>query len=159
MSDGSLGDVLHRWNSSYFSSLGLNARLELSDSVMRRPDHKSRIVRKPSVLYRSQEKRDRKREDRKFVMVVSKIESVSSPGVELHEVESEHGAVELPTSREPGTFETELPGDEKQSLSELATAEDKAKEDLADVLCGVAELPADVPVELPAGSTRKSQPL
>lgn len=151
-SQGSLGDVLHRWNASYFSSLGLHAQLELSDSVMRRPEHKSRIIRKPSLLYRGREQRDWKREDRKFVMVISRTDCEASPAGKLLEVGSESGKVELPTPREPRAFEVELPGEGGRSLAELETPEDKAKEDLADVLCGVAELPADVPLELPAGS-------
>ena len=47
-------------------------------------------------------------------------------------------------------------------LSELPENEDMTKEDLADVICGMAELPADTPVELPADGAdgkRRNDPI
>jgi hypothetical protein len=154
-SEGSLGGVLQQWNQSYFAPLGLCARLELSDSTLRKPRQKSTIMRRPSLTYNSREERERKNEDRKFVIVVAELVSNDTP-VGLHELMSEPDRTELPVPGDPRRYTTELPGDTRLHPLELPSNEDKAKEDLADIIYGVAELPADVPTGLPAGGVEKT---
>jgi hypothetical protein len=155
-SEGSLGGVLQQWNQSYFAPLGLCARLELSDSTLRKPRQKSTIMRRPSLTYNSREERERKNEDRKFVIVVAELVHNDTP-VELHELMGELYRAELPVPGDPRGYTSELPGDTKLHPLELPDNEDKAKEDLADVFCGISELPADVPTELPVGGVEKKR--
>jgi hypothetical protein len=146
-SEGSLGEVLQQWNQVYFEPLGLHARLELSDSAKRKPKNKSRVIRRPSLTYGSREEREWRNEDRKFVIVVA--ETVSDQiSAHAHELAATLDRAEV--SGDSREIMSELPADSKCRPSELPNNEDMAKEDLADVLCGVAELPADIPVELPA---------
>ena len=145
-SEGSLGGILQQWNKLYFEPLGLQARLELSDSANRKPKKKSRVIRRPSLTYSSREEREWRNEDRKFLIVVAEIVSEQT-SAHAHELAANLDRVELSgDSREI----PELPADSKVMLSELPNNEDMAKEDLADVICGMAELPADTPVELSA---------
>lgn len=150
-SPGSLGETLEHWNTSYFAPLGLRANLELSESAMRKPNHKSSIIRRPSLLYKEREERERRREDRKFVVVVTGLEHTTQSPAEIHELagDDNHRA-EMPVPNDPRCHTAELPGDMKLMPSELPTADDKAKEDLADIICGVHKAPGDMPVELPA---------
>ena len=145
-SEGSLGDVLQQWNQSYFEPLGLHATLELPDSAKRKPKKKSSFIRRPAVTYSTREEREWRNEDRKFVIVVA--ETVSDQtSANLHELAATLDRVEVSgDSRDI----SELPVESKLALSELPNNEDMAKEDLADVICGLAELPADTPLELPA---------
>lgn len=146
-SEGSLGDVLQQWNQSYFEPLGLHATLELSDSAKRKPKKKSSIIRRPAVTYSTREEREWRNEDRKFVVIVTEI--VSDHGsVNVHELAATLDRVEV--SGDSRAI-SELPAESKSGPLELPNNEDMAKEDMADVICGMAELPADTPVELPAG--------
>jgi hypothetical protein len=154
-SEGSLGGVLQRWNQSYFAPLGLCASLELSDSALRQPRQKSKIIRRPSLTYNSREERERKNEDRKFVIVVAELIDNDTP-TGLHELMGELDRVEMPVPGDPRGYTTELPGDTRLHSLELPNNEDKAKEDLADTVCGVAELPADVPIDFPAGGVKET---
>lgn len=150
-SEGSLGDTIQKWNETYFAQLGLCAQLTLSESAMRQPNHKSKIMRKPSLLYGNKEERERKKEDRKFVIVVSRVDDSGPSQRDAGELEGDTSVkAELPVADDPRTFKAELPGDLDHKPQELPTPKDQAKEDLADVYCKVAELPGDVPVELPA---------
>jgi len=148
-SQGSLGTVLEQWNQSYFAQLGLHASLELSDSAMRKPKRKSKVVRRPSLTYSSREERERKSEDRKFVIVVAEVAS-GETSTYVQELATNDDRVEMPVPDDSRGFMSELPGSSEFETSELPNNEDLAIEDSADVLCCVAELPADVPVELPA---------
>lgn len=121
---------------------------------MRKPKQKSKIIRRPSLTYSSREERERKTEDRKFVIVVE-LDNIDA-STEAHELEGEPGRAELPVPGDPCAFTAELPGDIRLNPLELPTSEDKSKEDRADIICGIAELPANVPVELPAGCTEKT---
>lgn len=125
---------------------------------MRKPKQKSKILRRPSLTYNSREERERKNEDRKFVIVVSELVDTNT-FTEAHELMGEPDtAAELPVPGDPRGYTSELPGDTGRDPSELPTSGDKAKEDLADVICGIAELAADVPVELPAVCAGKLEP-
>jgi len=148
-SPGSLGDTLEHWNTSYFGPLGLHAHLELSESAMRKPNQKSSIIRKPSILYKEREERERRREDRKFVVVVTGLSHTPPSPAEIHELAGENNhRMEMPVPNDPRCHTAELPGDTTLRPSELPTADDKAKEDLADIICGVHEVPGDTPAEL-----------
>lgn len=149
-----MGAILQQWNHSYFAPLGLHAKLELSDSAMRKPKQKSKIIRRPSLTYSSREERERKNEDRKFVIVIELIDFDTS--TEAHELAGEPDRSEMPVPNDPRAFTAELPGDTRLKPLELPTSEDKSNEDRADIICGIAELPANVPVELPAGCTEKT---
>jgi hypothetical protein len=138
--------VLQQWNQLYFEPLGLHVRLELSDSAMRRPKKKSRAIRRPSLTYSTREKREWKNEDRKFVMVVAEIVN-DQTSKHIHELAANLGRAEVPGDCK-GVV-SELPVENQLMPPELSNNEDMATEDLADVLCGMAELPADTPVELP----------
>jgi hypothetical protein len=142
-SPGSLGETLEHWNTSYFAPLGLCAHLELSDSAMRKPKQKSSIVRKPSLLYKERDERERKREDRKFVVVIAELGRTIQPPAEIHELAGDTHRAEMPVPGDPRCHTAELPGDAELRPSELPNADDKAKEDIADVICGVSEVPGD----------------
>lgn len=117
---------------------------------MRKPKHKSSVMRKPSLLYNTREERDRKREDRKFVIVVTGLENSSPSTADVHELPVDSDRAELPVPGDPRGYKAELSGDSGMKPSQLPTADDLAKEDLANIICGVAELPANVPAELSA---------
>ena len=68
----------------------------------------------------------------------------------MQELATNDDRAEMPVPDDARGFIIELPGSSKLETSELPNTEDLAVEDSADVVCGVAELPADVPVELPA---------
>lgn len=154
-SEGSLGDVLQQWNQSYFEPLGLHATLELSDSAKRKPKKKSSIIRRPAVTYSTREEREWRNEDRKFVVVVAEVVS-DQASTHVHELAATLDRVEV--SGDSRAI-SELPVESKSELSELPNNEDMAKEDLADVICGMAELPADTPVELSADSADGKRPV
>lgn len=122
---------------------------------MRKPKQKSKIMRRPSLTYSSREERDRKNEDRKFVIVVELIDTDTS--TEVHELVGDSIRAEMPVPGDPRGFTSELPADTRLRPLELPTIEDEAKEDRADIICGITELAADVPVELPTGCTEKTQ--
>jgi hypothetical protein len=149
-SQGSLGGVLEQWNQSYFAPLGLHARLELSDSAMRKSKKKSTVIRRPSLTYSSREEREWKNEDRKFVVVVAELVS-DETRAHTYELATDIDRAEMPVPSDPRALVTELPGDSNFRLAELPNNEDMAKEASTDVVCAMAELQADVPVELPAG--------
>ncbi|GAB7322439.1 hypothetical protein MBLNU13_g03381t1 [Cladosporium sp. NU13] len=157
-SDGSLGNVLQQWNQSYFQPLGLHATLELSDSAKRKPKKKSSIIRRPTATYSTREEREWRNEDRKFVVVVTEIIS-DQISAHIPELAADPDRVEVSSD---SRAIPELPVESKMILSELPNNEDMAKEDLTDVICGLAELPADTPVELPADgadSKRRIDPI
>ncbi|KAK1810687.1 hypothetical protein LTR12_014928 [Friedmanniomyces endolithicus] len=127
-SAGGLGDTLQQWNDSYFRERGIHVHLELSDSAKKKEDGRGGggTFRKPASLYSSREERDKKREDRKFVIVVTKLDHESQSTSALEQI-SEMAA--------------EGPG----AMGELPATE--------DAKYNVAELPGDtmiMPVELPA---------
>jgi hypothetical protein len=118
-----LGDVLQQWNELYFAPLGLCARLELSDSALRQPKQKSRIVRRPALTYISKEERERKDEDRKFVIIVAELVNNDIP-TEVHESMGEPNRVRMPrgcTSELPTHVPIELPAEsvEKTGLDDF----------------------------------------
>lgn len=157
-SEGSLGDVLQQWNQSYFEPLGLQARLELSDSANRKPKKKSRVIRRPSLTYSSREEREWRNEDRKFVIVIAEVVS-GQTSAHIHELAATPDRVEVSGDSEAIS---ELPVGNKVTLSELPNNKDIAQGNLADVMCGIAELPTDTLVELPADEVyvkRQSDPV
>jgi hypothetical protein len=156
-SKGSLGDVLQQWNQSYFAPLGLHARLELSDSAMRKSRKKSKVVRRPSLTYSSRDEREWKHEDRKFVVVVAELVHDETTAY-AHELATDSDRAGMPVPGDAREFVTELPGDSNSGPAELPNNEDMAKEDSADVLCAMAELPAAVPAELPGNYAYEQKP-
>lgn len=146
MSDGGLGDTLQQWNSTYFKDLGVFAHLELSEHATKRISDKSKLSkRRPGS--NSKEERERKKEERKFVLVLSRLDDNGVPTQALQELDATSDVVEMPASHDPTTFTAELPGDEGRMPVELPAG--LAPLDLKpDLPSGsIAELPADMPVE------------
>jgi hypothetical protein len=115
---------------------------------MRKPKQKSNIIRRPAFTYNNKEERERKNEDRKFVIVVAELVNIDTP-TEVHELMGEPDRANMPRE-----CDSELPRDAMLHQVELSYNEDKTQEDLASVIFGIAELP--VPVELPAESVEKT---
>lgn len=118
-SDGGLGDTLQQWNESYFRERGLLVHLELSESASKRAEEKSNKPRKPLSFY-AKDDRDRKREERKFVIVVTKLEDMEGATAramdavpEIHEAPAEGGSgiPEMPANDDAKFEVAELPGD------------------------------------------------
>ena len=151
MSQGSLGDVLQQWNQSYFAPLGLHARLELSDSAMRKAKKNSNVVRRPSLTYSSKEEREWRNEDRKFVVVVDELIS-DVTFAHVNELSADPDKTEKPVLGDPRGYVSELPGESRVEPLELASNGGMAKEKLVGIVSDMAELPANVPVELPVDS-------
>lgn len=128
MSDGGLGDMLKQWNVDYFSTIGLFAHMELSESAMKNPNQKSKTFQKAAWMYGSKDDQDRKKEERKFVIVVTKLDEEGQPTEAMKELE--------------------LEGTESKPV-EIGSSDISA----VPTLNTVAELPADedsvMPVELP----------
>jgi len=118
-SAGGLGDTLQQWNDSYFRERGIHVHLELSDSARKKEDGKGGggTFRKPASLYSSREERDKKREDRKFVIVVTKLDQEEGqPASALEQIsemaaEGPGGMGELPATEDAKYHVAELPGD------------------------------------------------
>ncbi|KAK5122279.1 hypothetical protein LTR85_004190 [Meristemomyces frigidus] len=121
-SDGGLGDTLQHWNESYFRGRGLFVHLELSESAMKRPEQQSRLFRKETHWYGTKEEKDRKRAERKFVLVVTRLDGDGEPTEALHELSGGVEAAvipELPTEEDAKYNVAELPGDESSVPVEL----------------------------------------
>lgn len=121
-SDGGLGHTLEQWNNSYFRDHGLFVQLELSEFAVKRSEGKSNIIRKGTWLYTKREDRERKQEERKFVIVVTKLDEKGVPSGAVHELVGDPIA-ELPAQEEAKYEVTELPGDEVQIPVELPAME------------------------------------
>jgi len=113
-SGGGLADTFEQWNDTYFHKRGLYVHLELSESTNKHPEQKSKIFRKESGWYGKREDRERKRDERKFVLVVSKLNTYHEmrPGT-THELGSDGSNMitELPNSGDPKFTMAEAPGD------------------------------------------------
>lgn len=121
-SDGGLGDLLQQWNDGYFRDRGLFAHLELSDSAMKHPDQKSRLLRKGTHWYPTRQERDKKRADRKFAIILTKLDDDGKPADALHELSSGSEAAvipELPSGEDARYNIAEMPGDEGRMPVEL----------------------------------------
>lgn len=136
-SDGSLGDKLRLWNEEYFTKNGLFVHLELSESSMKK-DGKEKTFRKPTAFFSKGEERDRKKEERKFVIVVTKLDAAGEPSEAIREVAGTEGMpVEIGSSDDPSSSSAvELP---------------------AEIPPAAVELPAEIPAELPAGDTHEKE--
>lgn len=138
MSDGGLGSMLQNWNDQYFTPQGLFVHLELSESAMKNEQQRSKAFRKPALLYSSREDRERKEDERKYVIVVTKLDSDGAPTEALREMElndEQNGNVAAKTTEPPASI-AEMPGDTHQGflLPELP----------ADDGLGAIELPGSV---------------
>lgn len=101
-SDGGLGDTLRYWNENYFHDRGLFVSLELSESALKNPGQKSKALRKGAFLYSKREDRERKREERKFVIVVTRLDEAGQAVEDLKEDDAaERSPVEIGSSDEP----------------------------------------------------------
>ncbi|CAK4031504.1 Hypothetical predicted protein [Lecanosticta acicola] len=119
-SDGGLGETLRRWNQNEFRDLGIFVHLELSESAMKRQHQKHHSFRKPTSLYSKHEDRDRKTEERKFCIVVSKLDGEGFPSEAFHELAGEEARVLEMADPKNVIYEVpELPGDEGTRPAEL----------------------------------------
>ena len=129
MSAEGLGAKLQAWNDEYFTPKGLFVHVELSESAMKHAEQSSKALRKPTLLYSKKEDRERKEGERKFVVVVTKLDGdgvarEAAREMEIHakeqaaEVADEvPAAAEMPGDTHQGFLIPELPGDD--GLGEL----------------------------------------
>jgi hypothetical protein len=134
-SDGSLGDKLRLWNEEYFSKNGLFVHLELSESAMKYHG-REKTFRKPTSFFKGEE-RDRKKEERKFVIVVTNLDAAGEPSQAIKEIAAGEGVpVEIGSSEEPVEV-SKLPAEMPPPAVELP----------AEMPPTAVELPADIPSE------------
>lgn len=122
-SDGGLGDTLQQWNESYFRGRGLFVHLELSESAMKRPEQESKLFRRETHWYGNKDERQRKRAERKFVLVVTRLDEDGGPSEALQELSGGTDAAvipELPGEEDAKYSLTELPGEDGTQPVELA---------------------------------------
>lgn len=144
MSDGGLGDTLRQWNEDYFSKLGLFVHMELSESAMKNPDQRSKRFRKPGVFYSDKLERARKEEERKFVMVVTKLDEEGQPTEAMAELSgAEAQPVEMSAGQNPSFSVAELPGDEAVEAVELPAVSTPSAEKKIDPPGGYVEMSSD----------------
>lgn len=106
-------------------------------------------------MYSNQEDRKRKNEDRKFVIVVTELANDSS-STGVQELVGDSVRAELPGPENPRCVTSELPGNTLSSPAELSITKEDASR--TGDTCGIAELPADVPTELPVGPVENPKP-
>lgn len=117
---GGLGDTLKEWNEDYFSKLGLFVHLDLSDSALKNPDQKSKAFRKPALFYSNREDRERKTDERKFVLVVTRLDAEGKPSEAIHELGGADGEpLEIGSSGDVSSKIAEMPADEGNVYVEL----------------------------------------
>ena len=152
LSDGGLGDKLRMWNEDYFSKQGLFVHLELSESTVKN-DGRTKAFRKPAAFYSKGEERDRKKDERKFVIVVTKLDEDGQPMEAIQELSTETGPVEIGSSGGPTMTTAELPAEVPVPVE--LPADTNAPVKLPADTNAPVELPADMstPVELPADTT------
>lgn len=142
-SDGSLGYKLRLWNEECFSKTGLFVHLELSESSMRK-DGKERTFRKPTALFSKGEERDRKREERKFVIVVTKLDDAGEPSEAIREVGTENMPAEIGSSDAPSSFAAvELPAEVPAPVEFPADHPVEMEKKDVDHLEGIVEMSSD----------------
>ncbi|KAH9835946.1 hypothetical protein Tdes44962_MAKER01865 [Teratosphaeria destructans] len=121
-SDDGLKATLQRWNDGYFRERGLKASLELSESATKNGRNQSKLIQKGLYWYPERQDRERKREQRKFVIVVTRLHPEAS-GDEL----------------------VEMPGDNREAVVELSAAGDSSVMELpTNGHAAPAELPGDL---------------
>jgi len=116
-SGGGLADTLEQWNDTYFHKRGLYVHLELSESTRKHPEQKSKIFRKETGWYGKREDRERKRDERKFVLVVNKLNTFheTRPGnAQELGADGSNMIAELPNRDDPKVTMAEAPGDFEQ---------------------------------------------
>lgn len=144
-SDG-LGEVLRRWNEDYFKDHGLFVHLELSESALKNPNQKSKAFRKSALLYSNREDRERKRDERKFVIVVTRLNEDGQPMEALERLgmdEKSSGVVEIGSSDEPSASVSELPGDLAVDPVELPSENVLKEKPSAEPPAGYVEMSSD----------------
>jgi hypothetical protein len=142
---GGLGDTLKLWNEEYFSKLGLFVHLDLSDSALKNPEQRSKAFRKPALFYSNREDRERKTDERKFVLVVTKLDEEGNPTEAIHELGgTEGGAVEIGSSGDVSSKIAEMPADEGNVYVELpAEVPASTEEKKLDPPSGYVEMDGD----------------
>lgn len=156
MSDGGLGSMLQKWNDQYFAPQGLFVHLELSESAMKNEEQKTKAFRKPALLYSKREERERKEQERKYVIVVTKLDADGAPTEAIKAMERNEEVAGDPAAAAAGTKGSvappenvaEMPGDTHQGflIPELP----------GDDGLGMAELPGGV--SLGFSSEKSMQP-
>lgn len=111
--------MLLEWNEGAWRDLDLFVHLELSQSAQKRASQRSVSLRKPASLYSRREDRERKREERKFSIVVTRINGDGMPEDAIHELaEKQDTIAELPCTTMADVV-PELPGEEAKEAAEL----------------------------------------
>ena len=142
---GGLSDTLKLWNAEYFSKLGLFVHLDLSDSALKNPDQKSKTFRKPALFYNNREDRERKNDERKFVLVVTRLDEEGRPMEAIQELGgTDGGPVEIGSSGDVSSMIAEMPADEGNVYVELpAELPASAAEKKLDPPVGYVEMDGD----------------
>lgn len=124
--EGGLGATLEDWNASYFREHGLFVHLELSESSLRHKEkNKDKKIKMPHhgrLFHFDKEERERKREERKFVIVVTKLDEDGMPAQAVNEIqELDGGAVvhEMASHTDAKYSIAELPGEDGPGPVEL----------------------------------------
>jgi len=84
--EAALGQVLRLWNDNYFRGFGIEAQLEVSEAVLRQEAEKAgeegpefvrrkkSIVEKTPLVFMKRELRDRRNEEKKYMIVLNPVE-------------------------------------------------------------------------------------
>ncbi|KAF7187600.1 hypothetical protein HII31_10939 [Pseudocercospora fuligena] len=131
-SESSLGELLRQWNERYFAERGLLARLELSESALKSPNQQSKLFQREAHWYGNKEDRERKREERKFAIVITQLYTPDELGHSMHELDASSSIQEAPDSADARFHCVEAPTANKD-LPELPSGADWEKD--------VSELP------------------
>ena len=94
--DGGLSDTLRQWNEIYFHERGLSAHLKLSKSAMKRREQQSIISRRETHWYGSKKEKDRKRAERKFVIVLTRVDDNGRPSQALYKMSAQKETAVMP---------------------------------------------------------------
>lgn len=119
-STGALGDIMQTWNEGYFQDRGLAVNLELSEEAMRSSDQRSSLVSGEAHWHLKKEDRDRHRQERKFVIVVTRLgeKPQQEPGA-VHELPVINDPLELANVKDTKYHTAEAPGEIPQERAEL----------------------------------------
>lgn len=123
-SDGQLGDVLRKWNAGYFVQRGLSAHMELSKSALKHSNRVGASFRRSTLLYSDAEERAKKRDERKFAIVITRLDTENRSPVVSYELESSNGvSSELGSADRTSIDRAELASTDQPERSELASTD------------------------------------
>ena len=124
LSDGQLGNVLRRWNTGYFVQRGLSAHMELSKSALKHSNRVGASFRRSTLLYSDTEERAKKRDERKFAIVITRLDIENRSPEVSYELESSNCvSSELASADQTSIDRIELASTDQPERSELASTD------------------------------------